>query len=232
MREYHSGDIRNVAVVGHGGSGKTTLVDALCFAAGTTKRRGTVRDGTALTDYVPEEVERKHSIAVGCAFAEWMDTKVNLLDAPGFADFQGDAIAALAAADGALVCVPATGTVEVGTERMFAEAVARGIEDAHPALATTAHTKERRGPRVLVDFRQNRQGSTIASVYSPRPRAGAPVSTPLRWEEVEPGLDPARFSFEAVLERCREHGDLFEPVLSLKQQMADAVARLPEISYE
>jgi elongation factor G len=125
MREYQSGDIRNVAVVGHGASGKTTLVDALAFAAGASKRHGSVRDGTALTDYSPEETERKHSIAVGCAYAEWMDAKINLIDTPGFSDFHGEAIAGLAAADGALVCVPATGAVEVGTERMFAEAVER-----------------------------------------------------------------------------------------------------------
>lgn len=125
MREYHSSDIRNVAVVGHGASGKTTLVDALAFAAGATRRHGSVRDGTALTDYAAEETERKHSVALGCACAEWMNTKINFVDTPGFADFEGDAVAGLAAADGALVCVPATGAVEVGTERMFAEAVAR-----------------------------------------------------------------------------------------------------------
>ena len=125
MREYLSTDIRNVAVVGHGASGKTSLVDALAFAAGATRRHGSVRDGTALTDYAAEETERKHSVALGCACAEWMGAKINFVDTPGFADFQGDAVAGLAAADGALVCVPATGTVEVGTERMFAEAVAR-----------------------------------------------------------------------------------------------------------
>ena len=125
MREYLSGDIRNVAVVGHGASGKTSLVDALAFAAGATRRHGSVRDGTALTDYAAEETERHHSVALGCACVEWMGAKINFVDTPGFADFHGDAVAGLAAADGALVCVPATGAVEVGTERMFAEAVAR-----------------------------------------------------------------------------------------------------------
>ncbi|MEO7521995.1 MAG: elongation factor G, partial [Gemmatimonas sp.] len=125
MRDYDSAGIRNIAVVGHGASGKTSLVDALCFAAGSCKRHGTIRDGTALTDYLPEEIERRYSIALGCAYAEWMDSKVNFIDAPGSLDFQGDAIAALAAADGALCVVSATGGVEVGTERMFRAAVAR-----------------------------------------------------------------------------------------------------------
>ncbi len=126
MREYQGSEIRNIAVVGHGGSGKTSLVDALAFVSGSSKRHGTVGDGTSLTDTAPEEIERGYSINLGCAFAEWMDTKINLLDTPGFLDFQGDAIAGLAAADGALCVVGATAGVEVGTERMFREAVLRG----------------------------------------------------------------------------------------------------------
>ena len=125
MREYQGSEIRNIAVVGHGGSGKTSLVDALAFVSGTSKRHGSVADGSSLTDTAPEEVERGYSINLGCAHAEWMDTKINLLDTPGFLDFQGDAIAGLAAADGALCVIGATSGVEVGTERMFREAVAR-----------------------------------------------------------------------------------------------------------
>ncbi|HEX6965872.1 MAG TPA: elongation factor G [Gemmatimonadaceae bacterium] len=125
MREYSSSEIRNVAVIGHGASGKTTLVDALAFVSGASKRRGSIKDGTALTDFTPEEIERGYSINLGCAFAEWMDTKINLIDVPGYLDFQGEAIAGLAAADGALVVVSATSGVEVGTEKMFRLSVER-----------------------------------------------------------------------------------------------------------
>jgi elongation factor G len=125
MREYKSEDIRNIAVVGHGASGKTTLVDALAFVSGTSKRHGSVRDGTALTDFTKEETERGFSISLSCAHAEWMDSKINLLDTPGYSDFQGDAIAGLTAADGALVVISATAGVEVGTTHMFNEAMAR-----------------------------------------------------------------------------------------------------------
>ncbi|HXT16924.1 MAG TPA: elongation factor G [Gemmatimonadaceae bacterium] len=125
MREYKGSEIRNIAVVGHGASGKTSLVDALAFVSGSAKRHGSVRDGTALTDHAAEEIERGFSINLGCAYAEWQDTKINLIDTPGYLDFNGDAIAGLAAADGALVVVPATSGVEVGTERMFREAVSR-----------------------------------------------------------------------------------------------------------
>lgn len=125
MREYSSDAIRNVAVVGHGASGKTTLVDTLAFVSGSSKRHGSIKDGTTLTDTSPEEIERKYSISLGCAFAEWHDVKINLIDTPGFADFHGDALAGLTAADGALVLVGPTTGVEAGTERMFRNAVAR-----------------------------------------------------------------------------------------------------------
>ena len=125
MREYRSEEIRNIAVVGHGTSGKTTLVDALVYAAGGSARHGSVRDGTALTDTEAEEAERGFSISLGCAHAEWQGVKLNLVDTPGAADFVGDAIAGLAAADGALLCVGAGSGVEVGTETMFREAVER-----------------------------------------------------------------------------------------------------------
>lgn len=125
MREYKSEAIRNIAVVGHGASGKTTLVDALAFVSGSSRRHGTVKDGNTLTDTSPEEISHGYSISLGCAHAEWKDVKINLLDTPGYADFAGDALAGLVAADGALVAVGATGGVEVGTERMFREAVKR-----------------------------------------------------------------------------------------------------------
>jgi elongation factor G len=125
MREYHATNIRNVAVVGHGASGKTTLVDALAFVSGASKRHGSIKDGTTLTDHTPEETERGYSISVGCAHAEWMDTKINLIDTPGYLDFQGDAQAGLVAADGAVCVVSSVSGVEVGTEKMFREAVNR-----------------------------------------------------------------------------------------------------------
>jgi elongation factor G len=125
MREFKGSEIRNVAVVGHGASGKTSLVDALAFVSGASKRHGSVKDGTSLTDTAPEEVERGYSINLGVAYAEWLGTKINIIDTPGFLDFQGDAVAGLAAADGALCVVSANSGVEVGTERMFREAVKR-----------------------------------------------------------------------------------------------------------
>jgi elongation factor G len=119
MRVYKTPEIRNVAVVGHGACGKTSLVDALAFVAGTSKRHGSVKDGTALTDYTADEIDRKYSINLAVAMAEWSDTKINLIDTPGYLDFTGEALAGVWAADGAVVVVSGTGGVEVGTEKVW-----------------------------------------------------------------------------------------------------------------
>ena len=127
MRIYKTGEIRNVAVVGHGASGKTSLIDALAFVAGTSKRHGSIKDGTALTDYTPDEIERQYSINLALAVAEWMDTKVNLIDTPGYLDFTGDALAGVYAADGALIVCSGTAGVEVGTEKVWEYCEQRGL---------------------------------------------------------------------------------------------------------
>jgi len=119
MRVYDTKSIRNVAYVGHGASGKTTLVDALAFVAGSSRRHGSIVEGTTLTDYSPDEVERQHSIGLGLGYAEWMDTKINMIDTPGFLDFLGEAITGLYASDAAVVVLSGTGGVEVGTEKVW-----------------------------------------------------------------------------------------------------------------
>ena len=109
--------------------------------------------------------------------------------------------------------------------REFAGVVAGALARAHPGLATTEWTKQKRRG-VLVDANQNGPGKTNATVYSVRPRAGAPVSTPLRWEEVVPGLDPAAFTMEVVLDRVAQHGDLAAGVLDGKQSLKAALKML------
>lgn len=126
-KEYPTAQIRNVAVLGHGGSGKTSLIDAMCFVAGTSKRHGKPDDGTALTMHTPEEQARQISIQLTPAFAEYLDTKINLLDTPGYLDFTGDALSAVRVADAAIIVVSATSGVEVGTERVWQYCEDRGI---------------------------------------------------------------------------------------------------------
>jgi bifunctional non-homologous end joining protein LigD len=109
--------------------------------------------------------------------------------------------------------------------RSFAEIVAGAVARAHPKLATTQWTKARRRG-VLIDANQNGQGKTIASVYSVRPHANAPVSTPLRWDEVNERLDPARFTMAAVLDRIDAHGDVYAGLLTTRQSLSKALRLL------
>ncbi len=118
-KEYTTDKIRNVAVLGHGGAGKTTLIDAVCFASGTSRRKGNVSEGHALTMTTQEEIDHGISMQTTPAFAEFDGVKVNLLDTPGFLDFTGDALAATRVADAALIVVGATSGVEVGTEKVW-----------------------------------------------------------------------------------------------------------------
>jgi bifunctional non-homologous end joining protein LigD len=121
-------------------------------------------------------------------------------------------------AEGMHVLVPVERRYTFDDTREFAEIVAGAIARTNRGLATTEWTKsKRRG--VLIDANQNGEGKTIASVYSVRPRPGAPVSAPLRWEEVNEKLDPLSFTMSVVLDRVRKHGDLFEGVLTTKQRL-------------
>ena len=127
--------------------------------------------------------------------------------------------------EGIHILVPVDRRHSFDETRGFSEIVAGAIARAHPRLATTEWTKaKRRG--VLIDSNQNGEGKTIASAYSVRPKPGAPVSTPLRWEEVNALLDPAAFTMDVVLDRVAREGDLFEGVLTTRQSLAAALKSL------
>jgi len=116
------------------------------------------------------------------------------------------------------VLVPIERRYDHGEARGFVAAVARAIAATHPDLVTTRWRKsERHG--VLIDANQNGLGRTTVSAYSLRPRPGALVSTPLRWDEVKPGLDPRTFTMAEVLRRFERHGDLAEPLLRSRQRL-------------
>jgi elongation factor G len=122
MKVYDAASLRNVALVGHSGSGKTQLVSALLFDTGAVNRLGKVDEGTTVTDYDEEEIARKHTLSASVAYAEWNKTKINFIDTPGMANFLSDARAALRVADAALVVVDAVSGVEVSTEKVWESA--------------------------------------------------------------------------------------------------------------
>ncbi len=116
MKEYTTEFLRNIALVSHGGAGKTMLAEAFLHATGATTRLGKVEDGTTTSDYDEEEIRRKISIYASMIPVEHRDHKINVIDAPGYTDFVGEAISALSVADGAIILVDAVAGVEVGTE--------------------------------------------------------------------------------------------------------------------
>ncbi len=169
MKVYDAASIRNVALVGHSGSGKTQLAAALLFDAGAVNRFGKVDDGTSVTDYDDEEVARKHTLSATPAWCEWNKVKVNLIDTPGMANFLSDARAALNVADAAVVVVDAVAGAEVQTEKVWGEAEALAL------------------PRLVVINRLDRERASLdralASVREACSRIVTPVQLPIGEEK-------------------------------------------------
>lgn len=119
MSNFTSDSIRNIALIGHGGEGKTSLAEAILFNAKSIDRLGKVDNGNSTMDFDAEEISRKISISLGIGYAEWNNTKINILDTPGFFDFEGEVVSALHVADGAVIVTSASGSMSVGTEKML-----------------------------------------------------------------------------------------------------------------
>src|SRR5687767_12120258 len=119
--------IRNVALIAHGGAGKTSLAEAMLFDAGAIPRLGSVDAGTAALDWEPDEQRRHHSINLGIGTLDADGARITVIDTPGYADFQADVVQALAAVDAAIVVVDASAGVEVGTDAVWRLADARGL---------------------------------------------------------------------------------------------------------
>src|SRR3954452_406199 len=124
---YHTTDIRNVALAGHGASGKTSLADALLFAAGATTRKGSVDDGTSALDVDDEEKRRHFTIDCHLGHLAWQGKQIHLIDSPGYPDFIGNAIGALAAVENVVVAVSGPAGIEVNTRRIVQEAKRLGL---------------------------------------------------------------------------------------------------------
>ncbi|NMB40336.1 MAG: elongation factor G [Firmicutes bacterium] len=122
MKDFGTEQIRNVALISHGGAGKTSLAEAMLYTSGAIKRLGKVDSGNTITDFDPDEIKRQITISTSLAPLEWNEVKVNLLDTPGFFDFMGEVQGALRVADSAVIVVCAASGVEVGTEKVWAYA--------------------------------------------------------------------------------------------------------------
>ena len=156
--------VRNVALVGHGGSGKTTLAEALLFIGGATTRRGSVEQGTTVFDHEPEEIERNISLGLAVASLEWQGHTLNLIDTPGSSDFSGDARAALRAADLALFVVSGVDGIEVQTEQLWRIAAEESIPRA---IVVTKLDRDRSSFERTLDQLRQAFGKAIAPIQVP-----------------------------------------------------------------
>jgi bifunctional non-homologous end joining protein LigD len=171
------------------------------------------RPDFVLFDLDPPDGGFELAIEVAHLIRELLDE----LELPGYVKTSG--------ADGIHVVAPITRRSTFEQTYEFAERASRLLEQRHPGMVTTEWLKKKRRG-VLVDHRQNGWGKTIASVYSVRPRAGAPVSTPLRWDELTESIRPRDFTMAIAVERLERHGDLFLPVLQDPRPLAPAAKRL------
>jgi elongation factor G len=225
LKVYDAPDIRNVALVGHGGCGKTTLVSAFLFDMGAQNRIGSVEDGSAPTDFDPDEQERKISLQAAVAHGEWKKAKLNLIDAPGYANFVSEAQSALRVADAALVVVDAVSGVEVQTEKLWGVAGELGL------------------PRMLLVNRMDRERAsferTLEGLQSRFGREVTPLAIPLGEES----------SFRGVADLVTEQawiwaddggsfetGDLPESIAaaagSMREKLVEMVAESDEALME
>ncbi len=174
MKDYTVDKIRNVALVGHGSSGKTSLAAAFLFDTGATSRLTKVDKGNTVTDYDPDEIERKISINATPCFCEWQDHKVNVVDTPGYSNFLWDTRAALRAVDGAAVLIDAVAGVEVGTEKVWEMLEEHGL------------------PRIIVINKMDRENAhfnrALDSVREFFGRQAVPVELPIGEEKAFAGV--------------------------------------------
>ncbi len=204
MKIYDGENIRNVALVGHGDTGKTQLVSALLFTAGMANRLGKVDEGTSVTDYDEEEIQRKFSISASLAYAEWGKTKINFVDTPGYNIFMHETEAALVAADSALVLIHGVAGIEVQTEKVWGFCEKHGL------------------PRALVINQLDRDRAsferTLEALRGAYGRAVIPVELPIGEER----------SFRGLIDLVRMKAYLYDPDGSGKGKEAEIPADLQD----
>ena len=164
MKAYKAADIRNVCILGHGGSGKTSLTEAMLYIGQGSDRLGKVADGNTVSDYDSEEVKRGISIYTTVEPVEWKNKKINVLDAPGFFDFEGQMKEAVRVAGSAIITVSAKSGVKVGTELAWKFAEERKIPKI---LFVTKMDDDKADWKKVIDGLRASFGSSIAPFYVP-----------------------------------------------------------------
>ncbi|MDE2687977.1 MAG: elongation factor G [Chloroflexota bacterium] len=221
MPKFTTDKLRNIVLLSHGGAGKTILAEAMLHTAGHTTRLGRVEDGTTVSDFEPEEIRRQSSSQMSVLACPWSDSKINILDTPGYADFRGEVISASRVADAAIIVVSAAAGVEVGTNQMW-------------NLAT-----ERNMPRIIFISKMDRENADfdriLADITDRFGRECVPVQIPIGAEAdfsgvvnlLDPDADAPGNAADAV-EEARER--LIEAVAEADDELADKYLEGEEIT--
>jgi len=219
VKHYAPDRIRNVGLFSHGGAGKTSLTEAMLFDSKATTRLGRVEDGNTVTDFDPDEIKRHISINLAVAPIEWRETKINIVDAPGYADFMGDVKSAFRIVDGAIILMDASAGVEVGTEQAWQIAAEQEL------------------PRLLFVNKMDREnadfGRALASAREVFGTSVAPIQFPIGSEKSFQGivdlLSEQAITFEnGNVQTGPIPAELQEECATYRQQLVEAIAENDE----
>ncbi|MBC8528815.1 elongation factor G [Christensenellaceae bacterium NSJ-44] len=216
MKVYETADIRNIGIVGHGSEGKTTLTEAMLFAANVIERMGRVEDGTTTTDFDPEEAKRGISIGAAMAPVEWNNCKINAIDVPGYFDFVGEMVGALQVSDSALIVLGATTGLRVGAEKAWAYCEQNGIGKV---FVVNQMDRENADFNKVLASVQNKYGSSVI-----------PLQLPIMEGGVFKGyidllaMKAAEFLPKGQIKEIEIPAALQDEAASLREQMVEAAA--------
>lgn len=215
MKNYKSDMIRNIGLIGHSGSGKTSLAEAMLYNSGSTDRLGKIDEGNTICDYDPEEIKRRISISNAIAPCEWKDNKINIIDTPGYFDFVGEVKSALRVVENAVIAVCAVSGVEVGTEQVFKYA-----EDANL-------------PRIFFINKMDRENANFNKVLDQIREFFGPKAVPLQlpigseanFNGIVDIVSEKAYSFaDKNLKECEIPEDLKDTLAKYRSALLEAVA--------
>ena len=213
MNAYTSEQLRNVVLLGHSGAGKTMLGEAMLFASGVTNRLGRVEDGNTVSDYDAEEHARTYSISLSMLPVEWAGQRLNIIDTPGYADFIGEVVSGLAAADSALIAVDASSGIEAGAELAWSQAEARGLPRF---IAVTRMDREHANFEQVLDELRDRFGVKVVPL-------AIPIGTAATFEGiVHLASGDARMGADATPGPAPD--DLADAIEAAREQLIESIA--------
>jgi len=223
MKVYQTEQIRNLALIGHGSSGKTTLTEALLYATGVTNRQGRVDDGNTMSDFDKQEIARKVSIGTSVIPIEWKDTKFNLLDTPGYFDFVGEVYSALKASESALILVDASASVEVGTEKAWKYTQEYNIPRA---IFVNKMDKENVNFNKVLDDIKNTFGDKIIPFT-------LPIGEAESFKGIVDVIDEVAYEYNGKdSKKVDIPADIHSQIQSIKDQLMEKIAETDEVLME